>query len=305
MARTKITARTPEQRRAIEERRLAELTPEQRKEREERAAAALVNGKRPTKRTLQIVKTTPLIRKSTMQSAGGIKKPHRFRAGTVAGREVTKLQKTTETLMPKASFLRVVRETTDGQRSTVYRISEDAKAALQQATEDYLIEIFRASDLVRAGSGPHPMDTLMVRHMQVANDVAAIYPGNCTVDKSIQRRKLLQEEYDRERAERRAKTELRKARASQKARKIIADSEKRRQEAVADDDDDETTDGNGNNDNDDKEEEDEEEEKEQQQAPVVQAPQRAFVIKGKKPRRNVDAVREGGKQAITAGGDAM
>ena len=281
MARTKQTAR--------------KLTPEQIREREDRAAAALSKRKRSSKRALKVVKTTPLVRKSTLSAAGGIKKPHRFRAGTVAGREVTKLQKTTNTLVPKASFLRVVRENIDGQQTDVYRISEDAKEALQQASEDYLTEVFRASDLVRSGAGPHPMDTLMVRHMRVANDVAAIYPGNNATDHSIQRRQVLQEEYDRQRAERRAKTEARKAKATLRAKKVIAEADKRRQADAAEDaeDDDETT-------VDDREEEEEEEE----EAAVEKPAPRAFVLKGKKPRRNVDSVPQ---QAIAVGGggDAM
>jgi Core histone H2A/H2B/H3/H4 len=43
-------------------------------------------------------------------SAGGVKKPHRFRPGTVALREIRKYQKSTELLIRKLPFQRLVRE---------------------------------------------------------------------------------------------------------------------------------------------------------------------------------------------------
>ena len=41
---------------------------------------------------------------------GGIKKPHKFRPGTVALREIRKYQKSTELLIRKLPFQRLVRE---------------------------------------------------------------------------------------------------------------------------------------------------------------------------------------------------
>ena len=41
---------------------------------------------------------------------GGIKKPHRFRPGTVALREIRKYQKSTDLLIRKLPFQRLVRE---------------------------------------------------------------------------------------------------------------------------------------------------------------------------------------------------
>ena len=41
---------------------------------------------------------------------GGIKKPHRFRPGTVALREIRKFQKSTELLIRRLPFQRLVRE---------------------------------------------------------------------------------------------------------------------------------------------------------------------------------------------------
>ena len=41
---------------------------------------------------------------------GGVKKPHRFRPGTVALREIRRFQKSTELLIKKLPFQRLVRE---------------------------------------------------------------------------------------------------------------------------------------------------------------------------------------------------
>eukprot|EP00121_Abeoforma_whisleri_P000976 Awhi_evm1s871 len=43
-------------------------------------------------------------------SAGGVKKPHRYRPGTVALREIRRYQKSVELLVRKLPFQRLVRE---------------------------------------------------------------------------------------------------------------------------------------------------------------------------------------------------
>ena len=52
---------------------------------------------------------TKAARKSA-PATGGIKKPHKFRPGTVALREIRKYQKSTELLIRKLPFQRLVRE---------------------------------------------------------------------------------------------------------------------------------------------------------------------------------------------------
>jgi histone H3 len=52
---------------------------------------------------------TKAARKSAPAS-GGVKKPHRYRPGTVALREIRKYQKSTELLIRKLPFQRLVRE---------------------------------------------------------------------------------------------------------------------------------------------------------------------------------------------------
>ena len=51
-----------------------------------------------------------LILSFSKAATGGVKKPHRFRPGTVALREIRRYQKSTELLIRKLPFQRLVRE---------------------------------------------------------------------------------------------------------------------------------------------------------------------------------------------------
>jgi len=72
---------------------------------------------------------------------GGIKKPHRYRPGTVALREIRKYQKSTELLIRKAPFQRLVKEIAINFKSDL-RMQSTALLALQEASEAYLIKLF-------------------------------------------------------------------------------------------------------------------------------------------------------------------
>jgi histone H3 len=72
--------------------------------------------------------------------AGGVKKPHRYRPGTVALREIRKYQESTELLMLKAPFLRKVRAVMQDAKSDMNKTA-GCTAALQEATESYLVGI--------------------------------------------------------------------------------------------------------------------------------------------------------------------
>ena len=75
---------------------------------------------------------------------GGIKKPMRYRPGTVALRQIRKYQKTTELLIQKIPFQRLVREVVQGLCRDL-RIQSTALLALQEASEDYLVKLFEDS----------------------------------------------------------------------------------------------------------------------------------------------------------------
>lgn len=78
--------------------------------------------------------------------SGGVKKPHRFRPGTVALREIRKYQKSTELLMSRLPFQRLVREIAQDFKADL-RFQSSAILALQEAAEAYLIGLFEDTNL--------------------------------------------------------------------------------------------------------------------------------------------------------------
>lgn len=74
------------------------------------------------------------------------KKVHRFRPGTVALREIRKYQKSAELLLRKLPFARLVRQVAAGFRGDL-RFQSSAIAALQEASEAYLVSLFEDSNL--------------------------------------------------------------------------------------------------------------------------------------------------------------
>ncbi len=84
--------------------------------------------------------------RKTAPAMGGIKKPHRYRPGTVAIREIRKYQKTTDLLIKKLPFQRVVREIAQDFNSNL-RFQSSAVMALQEATESYIVGLFEDTNL--------------------------------------------------------------------------------------------------------------------------------------------------------------
>ncbi|KAH0449784.1 hypothetical protein IEQ34_020476 [Dendrobium chrysotoxum] len=72
---------------------------------------------------------------------------HRFRPGTVALREIRKLQKTWNNLIPAAAFIRIVKDMTFYYSSEVNRWRAEALVAIQEAAESFLIELFEDANL--------------------------------------------------------------------------------------------------------------------------------------------------------------
>ncbi|KAL5730546.1 5-hydroxytryptamine receptor 2A [Ranunculus cassubicifolius] len=91
---------------------------------------------------------TSLIRaaRKSAPATGGVKKPHRFRPGTVALREIRKYQKSTELLIRKLPFQRLVREIAQDFKTDM-RFQSSAVAALQEAAEAYLVGLFEDTNL--------------------------------------------------------------------------------------------------------------------------------------------------------------
>ena len=76
----------------------------------------------------------------------GVKRAHRWHPGTVALREIRKLQKSTELLIQRAPFQRLVRELASAQKEGL-RFQSSAVQALQEATESYVISLLADTNL--------------------------------------------------------------------------------------------------------------------------------------------------------------
>ncbi|KAM0683892.1 histone H3 h3.3 [Mitosporidium daphniae] len=111
--------------------------------RTKQTARKSTGGKLPRKQL-----TTKAARKATSQTpmSGGIKKPHRYRPGTVALREIRKYQKSTELLIRKLPFQRLVREIAQSFKSDL-RFQSSAIGALQEAAEAFLVGLFEDTNL--------------------------------------------------------------------------------------------------------------------------------------------------------------
>lgn len=99
-------------------------------------------------------------------AAGGVKKPHRYRPGTVALREIRRYQKvrfrsaaiccfdslltlmmqSTELLIRKLPFQRLVREIAQDFKTDL-RFQSSAVMALQESAEAYLVSLFEDTNL--------------------------------------------------------------------------------------------------------------------------------------------------------------
>nr|AAA20819.1 histone H3 [Aspergillus nidulans] len=80
-------------------------------------------------------------------STGGVKKPHRYKpGGTVALREIRRYQKSTELLIRKLPFQRLVREIAQDFKSDL-RFQSSAIGALQESVEAYLVSLFEDTNL--------------------------------------------------------------------------------------------------------------------------------------------------------------
>ena len=124
--------------------------------RTKQTARKSTGGKAPRKQL-----ATKAARKSA-PATGGVKKPHRYRPGTVALREIRRYQKSTELLIRKLPFQRLVREIAQDfktdlrfQSSAVlgelwfqlFLYTDVSFSALQEAAEAYLVGLFEDTNL--------------------------------------------------------------------------------------------------------------------------------------------------------------
>jgi len=89
---------------------------------------------------------TKAARKSAILPQQSKKKP-RYRPGTVALREIRRYQKSTELLIRKLPFQRLVKEVCQTIKTEPLRFQSTALLALQEAAEAYLIGLFEDTNL--------------------------------------------------------------------------------------------------------------------------------------------------------------
>ena len=111
------------------------------------------------------------------------RKPHRFRPGTVALREIRKYQRSTELLVKKLPFNRLVREIAGTfcggslfPHGTI-RFQESAVIALQEAAEAYLVGLFDDTNMEAIHAKRvtvQPKDMQLARRIRGLNDEGAV-----------------------------------------------------------------------------------------------------------------------------------
>eukprot|EP00798_Chlamydomonas_sp_ICE-L_P000653 gene652-biopygen392 len=100
-------------------------------------------------------------------ATGGVKKPHRYRPGTVALCEIRKYQKSTELLIRKLPFQRLVREIAQDLKTDL-RFQSSAVLALQEAAEAYLVGLFEDTNLAAIHA---KRVTIMPKDIQLARRI--------------------------------------------------------------------------------------------------------------------------------------
>eukprot|EP01138_Halocafeteria_seosinensis_P001538 gb/GECG01001576.1/.p1 GENE.gb/GECG01001576.1/~~gb/GECG01001576.1/.p1 ORF type:complete len:146 (+),score=9.72 gb/GECG01001576.1/:1-438(+) len=98
-------------------------------------------------------------------------KPKRVRPGVRALQNIRKYQRSTNLLLQKLPFARVVREVCDDFTNRTFRWQADALLALQEAAEGYLVGLFEDSNLCAIHA---KRVTIMVRDMQLARRIRGL-----------------------------------------------------------------------------------------------------------------------------------
>ena len=146
MARTKHTPKNPQMHRPV-----TALGKDVQPPRKDIPQAPRKGGKQPRKFI-----SHKMLRKG-IKPTGGLKKPHRYRPGMVALREIRQYQRSTENLIKRTPFQKLIREISQeyricpdgpGTPSVQVRFQSTAIAALQEAAENYIVGLFEDVNLL-------------------------------------------------------------------------------------------------------------------------------------------------------------
>ena len=130
--------------------------------RTKQTARRSTGGKAPRKQL-----ATKAARKSA-PAAGGVKKPHRYRPGTFALREIRRYQKSTDLLLRKLPFQRLVREIAQDHKQDL-RFRAASVLAIQESTEAYAARLFEDTNLCAIHAkriGIMPKDLQLARRIR-------------------------------------------------------------------------------------------------------------------------------------------
>ena len=129
--------------------------------RTKQTARKSTGGKAPRKQL-----ASKAARKATPATEGA-KKSRRYRPGTVALREIRRYQKSTDLLIKKAPFQRLVREVAQDYKADL-RFQSSAVMAMQEASEAYLVGLFEDTNLCAIHAR---RVTIMPKDMQLARRI--------------------------------------------------------------------------------------------------------------------------------------
>ena len=129
--------------------------------RTKQTARKSTGGKAPRKQL-----ATKAARKSA-PATGGVNKPHPYRPATVALRQIRRYQKSTELLIRKLPFQRLLRQMSHHFKTDL-RFQSSAVMALQQASEAYLVALFQDTNLCAIHA---KRVTIMPKDIQLARKI--------------------------------------------------------------------------------------------------------------------------------------
>ena len=128
---------------------------------------ARVKKSHPTKQPPRLAHKATKKVPPNMKKKPRVSKPRRYRPGTVALREIRRYQKSTDLLIQKLPFQRLVREIAQEIKSDL-RFQTNAVMALQEASEAYLVNLFEDTNLCAIHA---KRVTIQAKDMQLARRI--------------------------------------------------------------------------------------------------------------------------------------
>jgi len=111
------------------------------------------------------------------KKVGENKRPHRFRSGTVALRQIRHLQKSTNNQIPRQAFKRLVRQIILEENPAI-RLKRKALEALHVMTENYIVGVFNNAQrfaIHRNRQGVRQMDYDLALHFRRESELAGAF----------------------------------------------------------------------------------------------------------------------------------